>query len=105
MDRKAHLQWKEKERQDEKADEEFRGNCLRDLASAIDKGDVADGQVLINLDEHNSDVGESYMEWLSKDIARQKREQEIARQKRVEEIAGQKREENVARLRRERKIL
>src|SRR5260370_278548 len=60
MDRKAHLQWREKEQQDEKADEQFRGDCLRDLASAIHKGDVADGQVIIDLDEHNRAIGQWY---------------------------------------------
>jgi hypothetical protein len=104
MDRKANLQWREKERQDEKADEQFRESCLRELASAIERGDLADGQALVDLDD-DGEVGEPYMEWLSKDIARQKREREIAIQKREQEIEHLKREEDIARLRRDRKIL
>jgi len=92
MDKCALNKWRMKERADAKAGEHFRENCLRDLANAIDRGDVAVGQAVIDLDDDDDDIGESYMEWLSKDLERQKKEQKIEVQKRDAEVALQKRE-------------
>jgi hypothetical protein len=73
MDRKAHMQWKEKERQNETVNVQFQENCLKDLANAIERGEIAGDQALIEVDDQDSDVGEPFMEWLKKDIAGQRR--------------------------------
>ncbi len=66
MDRIASKRWKEKEREDERAEQYFRETCRRGLADTF--GDAADEAL------HEDNIGESYMEWLKKDTARQKQQ-------------------------------
>jgi hypothetical protein len=68
MDRTASKRWREKEREDERAEQNFRETCRRELADAF--GDAADEAF------YEDNIGESYMEWLKKDIAPQKQQQE-----------------------------
>jgi hypothetical protein len=68
MDRMAVLRWREKESEDQKAELYFRETCRRELADAF--GDAADEAL------YENNIEESYMEWLKKDIARQKQEQQ-----------------------------
>ena len=68
MDRIAVQRWREKEREDERAEQYFRETCRRELADAF--VDAADETF------YEDNIGESYMEWFKKDIARQKQQQQ-----------------------------
>jgi len=71
MDKVAYDKWRVVQVEDANAENQFQKACQR--------GDIANSSVEIgddDEDEDEDDIGEPYLEWLAKDLARQKIEQQ-----------------------------